>query len=290
VNSTRPDDLERISIPAAFLGDRGTVVVREPPGTDLRGVIASLRGCDYDRPFVYDDGVVRRLHFTPLFTQSEMVIRAPNALSLAYTRKMMGFLLFSPAPAHVLMIGLGGGSLTKYCYHNLPLARITTVEIDPDVIAFGDLFALPPPGPRNSIVHGDAVDYVAQTVDRADVVLLDGCDSHGIAPAFRERSFYAGVRARLSREGVLVMNLVGDTDQRRANLRLVAEVFLGNIIVQEVSDGNQVVFAFKNAGFAPHWPQIETRAECLARRHSVDLWTIARKLRKTHDRRAGTRW
>ncbi len=281
---------ERIAIPAAFLCERGMVLVHEPIGTDLRGVIARLHECAYSRPFVLDDGVVRRLHFTTLYTQSEMVIRTPNVLSLAYTRKMMGFLLFAPTPGHVLVVGLGGGSLTKYCYHHLPDARVTTVEIDPEVIAFADLFEVPPPSARHSVVQGDAVEYIAQTLDEADVVLLDGCDSRGIAPGFREASFYAEIRAHLSPSGILVMNLVGPSDERRANLRLIAPTFSHNIIVQDVSDGNQVVFAFKDPGFAPQWREIEERARWLGLRHGLDFVELARKLRTTYYRRPGVPW
>ena len=279
--------LERITIPASFLGERGVVIVREPVGVDLGGVIDRLRACDYGRPFVVDDGVVRRLHFSPLYTQSEMVIASPNALTLAYTQKMMGFLLFAPAPRHVLLLGLGGGSLTKYCYHHLPYARITTVEIDPDVIAFADLFALPPLSTRHSVVEGDAADYLARTTDRADVIVVDGCDGQGIAPAFGEASFFTNLRAVLGPDGVLVMNLVGPVEGRCVSLGNIARAFSRDrMIIQAVSDGNQVVFAFKNAGYVPPWRQIEEHAAWLARRHAVDFCLLARKLRRSYERRA----
>ena len=141
-----------------------------------------------------------------------------------------------------------------------------------------------------AIVHDDAVEYIARTRGRADVIVLDGCDSHGIALAFRKRSFYEGLHAHFGREGVLVMNLVGATDERRANLRLLAATFPGTIIVQDVADGNQVAFAFKDAAFAPRWSQIEARAAGLARRHSIDLWMIARELRESHEHRSATPW
>jgi spermidine synthase len=279
--------IERIMIPASFMSERGMVIVREPAGTDLRSVIAGLLECTYSKPFVYEDGVVRRLHFSTLFTQSEMVIRAPNMLSLAYTRKMMGFLLFSPTPGHVLVVGLGGGSLTKYCYYQLPHTRITTVEIDENVLAFGDLFDLPPVNGRNAIVQGDAVDYMSRTQDRADIILLDGCDSHGIAPSFRRESFYDGLRGYLSPGGILIMNLVGAMDDRRANLRLIGRAFFDKVIVLEVSDGNQVVFAFKDAGFAPQWHKIDEQAKWLTRRHGLDFSRIAQRLRRTYYRPTG---
>ena len=42
-----------------------------------------------------------------------------------------------------LMIGLGGGSLAKFCHHYLPETRITVVEINPHVIAMRRHFQVP---------------------------------------------------------------------------------------------------------------------------------------------------
>src|SRR3546814_9122322 len=64
------------------------------------------------------------------FVQSIMSIDDPDRLMLDYTRQMMGFLLFNPSPQTIEMIGLGGGSLAKYCYKYLPDVSITAVEID----------------------------------------------------------------------------------------------------------------------------------------------------------------
>lgn len=274
---------DRICIPGDFLFNEGMLFLHEPTDSDLRGLTASLLECDYPKPFVFDNGVVRRLHFSPMYVQSEMVIRVPNALSLAYTRKMMAFMLFSSAPKHVLCLGLGGGSITKYCYHHLPNARITTVEIDAEVIGFSDLFEVPPRGARHTLVEGDAVDYVAKMKDRVDVVLLDGCDKHGIAPVFCDEGFYRDIRAHLEPNGLLVMNLVGPNDPRRANLRSIASAFGSRLIVQEVStEGNQVVFAFNNAAYEPDWHLIEGKARWLARHHGLDFVRLAQKLRRTH--------
>jgi spermidine synthase len=46
------------------------------------------------------------------------------------------------------MIGLGGGSLVKYCHHHLPGARVSVAEISPEVIALRDRFRIPPDDER----------------------------------------------------------------------------------------------------------------------------------------------
>ena len=89
---------------------------------------------------------------------------------LAYTRKMMAFLMFNSQPRRILQLGLGGGSLAKFCYRYLPDASITVVEIDSDVLALRDEFQVPADDARFRVVQGNGVEYVAAPGARA------GCD------------------------------------------------------------------------------------------------------------------
>ncbi len=266
------------------------MILREPADSDAKKLLVSLLEGTYKKPFVVDDGVMRRLYFSLSYVQSEMDIKAPDELNIAYTRKMMAFLLFVPRPTHVMIVGLGGGSLTKFCYRQLVHARITTIEIDEDVIAFGELFGVPQPDARLSLILADATEYLANTDERADVILLDACDRHGVAPAFCDARFYLNLRARLAPQGVLVMNLVGASETANTYVDLIAEAFLDRIIVQDVSaDGNRVAFAFNDPGFSPHWPDIEREAKALAEQHELDFTAFARKLQRSYQRQAPKR-
>jgi hypothetical protein len=82
-----------------------------------RGRVA---GGTYDQPFIAEDGTTRALHFCWTYVQSRMRIDEPVALQMAYTRMMMSFLLFHTNPRALLLLGLGGGSLAKYCHRQLP--------------------------------------------------------------------------------------------------------------------------------------------------------------------------
>ena len=95
------------------------------------------------RPYIFETPFERRMHFTNEATQSAMLLSDPNALISQYTRKMMAFLLFNPNPQRIVMIGLGGGSLAKFCYRHLPRSHITVVEINEDVIALREEFCIP---------------------------------------------------------------------------------------------------------------------------------------------------
>ncbi len=80
-----------------------------------------------DTPLLHEDKGELSLHFDFPTIQSRMLKADPEHLLLDYTRTMMGFLLFVPKPARIAMIGLGGGSLAKYCRRRLPDGKRSTV-------------------------------------------------------------------------------------------------------------------------------------------------------------------
>jgi hypothetical protein len=56
-------------------------------------------------PYVHESLSAKALHFSICEVQSRMKLDDPYALDLEYTRTMMGFLLFQPAPRHISMTG-----------------------------------------------------------------------------------------------------------------------------------------------------------------------------------------
>lgn len=174
--------------------------------TRFEDVIADSGGL----PFTFDYGDMRTLHFDERFIQSAMRISQPDDLLLSYTRAMMGFLLFQPQPRHILMIGLGGGSLAKYCYRHLPDSRITVVELDPAIIALRGRFCVPDNDARFQVVQADAVDYVAKMHEPVDIILHDGYSADGLPAPLSATPFYRQCLKALTPAGVLVSNLWGE--------------------------------------------------------------------------------
>ncbi|MBI2308940.1 MAG: fused MFS/spermidine synthase [Rhodocyclales bacterium] len=245
------------------------------PDTLLERIVSG----NYDRPFVVDDGTSRALHFSLVYIQSEMLVARPFELALAYTRKMMGFLLFVAQPRNVLLLGLGGGSLAKYCHRHLPLARITVVEISPDVIAFRDEFHVPRDDSRFKVVCADAADYIHACGEQFDVILTDAFDRCGFAESVSAPRFYASACQRLSPNGMLVANLAGSKDERVAHLGMIHETFGDNILAVPVADeANQVVFSFRNRDFQPRWPQVGSQAQSMRSRFGIDFPYIASRM------------
>lgn len=176
------------------------------------------------KPFIFDDGDMRTLHFNEQVVQSAMRLSAPDELVIPYTQAMAGFVRLHPAPRHILMIGLGGGSFTKYCYRHFPSARITVLESNADVLALRDQFMIPTDDARLQVLHVDAIAHVENlAIGSVDVIMLDGFDVEGAPAALRSPEFFLNCKMVLDERGVLIVNMgdqhaniVGTVTQGRA--------------------------------------------------------------------------
>lgn len=274
-----------LELPSPFPTEYGRIVLHEPPDADRAALLEALRDGSYDKPFVADDGSGRTLYFSLTYVQSCMRIDDPDALELHYTRKMMACLFFQPQPRQLLLLGLGGGSLAKFCHRHLPLARITAVELSPQVIAFRELFGLPPDDARLRVLEADAAVHLAEArAQRArhDVIMIDVFDRDGLAPAVSDSAFYENARAVLAPAGVLVANLAGEPSVRAAHLARMQSVFGDNLLLLPVEDdGNDIVFAFRDPGFEPRWRWINSQSKAMHARYGLDFPRFAARLERS---------
>lgn len=203
-------------------------------------------------PFVYEEADSKSLHFVIHQLQSRMRTSRPHELQVDYTRTMMGFLLLNRHPRHIAMIGLGGGSLAKYCYQLLPQTRFTAVEINPHVIALRKEFLVPDDCARFAVVQADGADFVQQAQGGIDVLLVDGYDHQGQPPQLCSLAFYASCRQALAAQGVLVVNLDDTHPLYQLFVDRLAQVFNGNIAEVAVNKyGNVIVFAAVDLAISP---------------------------------------
>jgi spermidine synthase len=230
----------------------GTVRVRQPKQGVTRDELAKRAWRDeLTQPYIFDSLYERRMHFTNQATQSAMLLADPDALIAQYTRKMMAFLLFNPNPRHIVMIGLGGGSLAKFCYRHLPRSRITVVEISEDVIALREEFCIPKDDERFRVVHEDGARYVERLEEPMDVLLIDAFDADGIALSLAKSDFYASAARQLTETGMLVMNFWGPCARYVDNLVQARAAFGHTLVLGPRSgDHNDLLVGFKQ--LPPH--------------------------------------
>lgn len=226
-----------------------------------------------------EDGLLK-LYFDPRGVQSAMREDDPWALALDYTRAMMSCLLFHPAPREVLIVGLGGGSLPKFCYRHLPGARIRTVEIDRAIIALRHTFMIPDDNERFQVIHADAVDYLQTQHESADLIMLDGFIPEGLPDALCSQSFYDSCYQALMPRGVLVANLWDERVPVERYANRLARAFDGQARVALADDGdNLIALGFKGIAL-PGRKELQTRARRLQEQLGLVLDGPIKRLRK----------
>jgi spermidine synthase len=229
-----------------------------------------------------EDGV-RYLHLGSSMIQSAVRLNAPNELALAYTRYMMGFLLFHPDPQEVLMIGLGGGSLAKFVYHHLPLVRTVVVEINAEVaVAARRYFFVPGDDDRLQVQIAEGAEYVASHPNTADVMMVDGFDEGCQVPALCTADFYDSARDALKRNGVLVVNLLSSDKRFSDYMSRIENSFNGRVASVAVEPhGNVIVFAFKHGPGKRVWEKLPTRARDLETELALPFTRVVDKLQRS---------
>ena len=225
---------------------------------------------------VSESNGVRYLHFGSELVQGAMRIARPSSLELEYTREMMLPLILRTRrgwPASVLQVGLGSASFTRFLLRHRPDARLTVVEIAPEVVAAArQFFRLPESSPRLAIEIGDAHEYLAATRRRFDLILVDGFDSDGNAGMLETVPFYLNCRGRLGAGGLLAANLLTRRRSVWPVVRRLREAFEERVkVLPPCGAGNTVAIASADEDLLLDPQALRAPAAMLARQTGLDL-------------------
>lgn len=222
---------------------------------EVGGATALKDPSSFPVPVVSHEGGVLTLHFGSDYVQSQMLIDDPDFLTLAYTRAMMAFELFKPDPRSIALVGLGGGSIAKWCYRHHPRATLTVIEINPHIIAVRDQFRIPPDNDRFQILCDDGAQFIARNTSSLDILLVDVFGVDSLPKELCSHGFYDSCYHALSDSGLLVVNLCAE--DKRTILTRIRKSFRGQVLLSSDKDGNTVVFACKGERL---WPKGESSA------------------------------
>ncbi len=188
-------------------------------------------------------------------------LQASEKMVFDYTRMMMSSLFVKPDPARVLIVGLGGGTLSMALGKVLPHATIDTVEIDPAVLAVAQKFFGYESGPRQRVFLDDGrafIERMQREGTKYDLILLDAFDVNYIPPHLLTQEFLRHARNILSTDGVLVANTFSESklyDQESATYASVFGEFFN------LRDGNRVIIATRAP--LPNDAQLQRNATAL---------------------------
>jgi spermidine synthase len=202
-----------------------------------------------------EEGLVRHLHLGSIWIQGSMRVDAPTVLVHEYVQRMMAWLLLvDPATAPMrrgLQLGLGAGSLTKFCALEVGM-RSTAIELNPQVLhACRGWFALPTDHPRLHVVLADAAQEICQPQwqGSVDALQVDLYDQDAAAPVLDSPQFYAHCRSTLTSDGCMTVNLFGRSSSFARSVNSIAQAFGREAIwaFKATREGNTVVLAQRTA-------------------------------------------
>ena len=117
-------------------------------------------------------------------------------------------LFVHPAARRVLVIGGGDGGTVREVLKHKSVERCTLVEIDAMVVDACKVYipqtASSLDDPRVVVMIADGVEFVAQTKERFDVVIVDSTDPIGPAQPLFGPEFYGNVKKVLTERGIVV--------------------------------------------------------------------------------------
>jgi spermidine synthase len=215
-----------------------------------------------------DAGDVRYLHLGTEWIQGSMRLDAPYDIDLEYVQRMMAWLLFAEPQAvakrHVMQLGLGAASLTKFCHKKLRM-KTTAIELNPQVVAACRVwFKLPKDDSRLSVILGDAEQVVAHDHWRGqvDALQVDLYDHEAAAPVLDSEAFYRGCRSLLTEDGCMTVNLFGRSSSYERSLQRIEAAFGSEAVwaFKPTREGNTVVLALREP-VHPTRAQFSQRAE-----------------------------
>ncbi len=237
-----------------------------------------------------EEGPIRHLHLGSEWIQGSMLVDAPTVLVHEYIQRMMAWLLFvdpqTVKKRQALQLGLGAGSLTKFCHKELKM-KTTAIELNPQVLhACRGWFKLPADNSRMQVVLADAAEEIQQEkwLGAVDALQVDLYDEEAAAPVLDSAAFYADCRATLTEEGCMTVNLFGRSSSFDNSVDKIAEAFGEDAIwaFKSTREGNTVVMAQRTPS-RPKRALLQERAEFIQSEWGLpaDKWVRVFKPVKT---------
>jgi len=197
------------------------------------------------------------------YTESVSNLLDPDDLPLRYAQVMTIATIYPETARKILMLGLGGGSISTYLGRFMPQAAITTVEIDPGVITAAKTYFGLRETERMRYHAGDGRVFLTRNDELYDLILLDAYRGGYVPFHLLTREFYTLVKQRLTPGGAAAFNIHDGSKLYASTVKTLGEVFAA---LDLYPSGVGEVIAV--AGASPLDPQtLERRAAALQERH-----------------------
>jgi len=206
----------------------------------------------YRKILVEDKGDLRCLKFNVKSTktqQSCLLKSQPEQLVFNYTKLLMTSLLIVPDPKRILIIGLGGGTMSNTLAKLYPKSQIDNVEIDQAVIKVArDYFGF---FENNNIktYNQDGRIYIKRALlkkQQYDWIILDAFNGDYIPEHLMTKEFLQETKNLLSENGVISANTFSLSELYAHESATYKAVFGDFYQVSNQANANRIIIVSKN--------------------------------------------
>ncbi|MGH7238417.1 MAG: spermidine synthase, partial [Candidatus Saccharimonadales bacterium] len=157
---------------------------------------------------IYEGRPARVLFSGPLHAaQSGIPLDQNPRLLFDYNQCLLDLAL-ELEPVRILVLGGGTMTLPMALLRQLPSAKLTVVEINPDLIKLGLDYFNYRPDRRLRLVEADAAQFMSLARPTYDLVLTDIYDNFTVPAHFRTRQFAEQIERSLQSGGVVATNCI----------------------------------------------------------------------------------
>jgi spermidine synthase len=143
---------------------------------------------------------------------------------------------------NILEIGLGGGRTAWYLHKFLPETQVTSVELDPDVVALAKKYFGVHEEPNFDVIVDDGRMFLKNNIRSYDVILIDAYRAAFVPFHLLTKEFYEVVKSHLKPGGIVALNVEPTTILFDAAVVTVKAVFQN--VDLYFAEGNVMIVAY----------------------------------------------
>ena len=186
----------------------------------------------YNTIYIYEQAPYITLAFGHKSRRYVESRRNPNdlmELPVEYTKSFTIGMAYPKNLNSFLMIGMGGGSTSWYLHKSLPKAKVTAVELDPEIVRLSrKYYGFKENGKQSEnfiISELDGRMHILRKKQSHDIIFVDAYRGQFVPFHLMTKEFFTLAKKRLSKGGVMVQNIEPSTMLYDSAIATIASVF-----------------------------------------------------------------
>lgn len=183
-------------------------------------------------------------HYGANHLESSINTLNENELPLSYAQIMPVALLYNDKAKNLLMIGLGGGAVTRYIQNYIKNIDITGVELDEKVIDLAKKYFGLVEKENYKVIIEDGRIFLHRSKNSYDIIMLDAYKGGYIPFHLCTQEFYQMVEQHMNKNGCVVLNIHRGSKLFNRTIQTLGTVFDNVELYGSKTKGNAIAVAY----------------------------------------------